>query len=183
MVYVFLGEGFEEIEAIAPLDILRRAGIKAVTVSMTSDHLVQGGHGLAVNADILLEQIDFESLEMLVLPGGGGGVASIAKTPAAMDLILRTWKADKMIGAICAAPSLLAALNVLDGKRVVCYPTVSAEVGAAGGKLQPELSVVVDNNLITGIAAGASIEFGLELVAALKGREASEETRRALIAK
>jgi 4-methyl-5(b-hydroxyethyl)-thiazole monophosphate biosynthesis len=181
MVYIFLGEGFEEIEAIVPLDILRRANLEVATVSMTGDTLVLRGHGLVVKADITLEQIDFDSMKMLVLPGGGGGVASIANTPAAMDLIRRTWEADKMIGAICAAPSLLAALNIINGKRVICYPTVAEVVEAAGGKLQPQLSVALDSNLITAKAAGSAIEFSLELVAALCGPEASEEIRHAIL--
>ena len=180
MVYILLGDGFEEIEALAPLDLLRRADVEAITVSLTSDILVRGGHGVAVQADITLEQIDFESMEMLVLPGGGGGVASIANNPLAMDLIKRTWEAGKQLAAICAAPSLLAALDIIDGIRVVCHPTVSGKVEAAGGVLQPGLSVSCDGKLTTGKAAGASIEFGLELIAGLRSREASESMRHAI---
>ena len=177
MVYILFGEGFEEVESVAPLKLLRRADIDAASVSLSSDMLVSGGHGLVVKTDITLEQVDFESLEMLVLPGGGGGVASIADSPAAMSLIRRTWEAGKLLAAICAAPSLLAAFDILDGKRVVCHPTVSDKVEAAGGILQPGQKVVRDENLITGMAVGASIEFGLELVAALRSREVSEDMR------
>jgi len=177
MVYVLFGEGFEEIEAVAPLKLLRRADIKVAAVSITRDLLVRGGHGLAIRTDITLEQVDFEALEMLVLPGGGGGVASIEASPAAMNLIRLTWEAHKLVAAICAAPSLLAELNVLNGKRIVCHPTVADKVEAAGGELQPGLKVVRDDNLITGMAAGASIEFGLELVAALRSRAVAEEMR------
>ena len=180
MVYILLGEGFEEIEAIAPLDLLRRAEIEATTVSLTNDLLVRGGHSLTVQADINLEQVDFESLEMLVLPGGGGGVASIANTPAAMDLIKRAWDGKKILAAICAAPSLLATLDILDGKNVVCHPTVNDKVEAAGGKQKPELPVISDANLITGKAAGTSVEFGLELITALRGSDVSEEMSRAI---
>ena len=179
MVYILLGEGFEEIETIVPLDLLRRA-VEAVLVSLTDDLSVSGGHGVVVQADMTLDQIDFESMEMLVLPGGGGGVASIAKTGAAMDLIRRAWEADKLLAAICAAPSLLASLDIIDAKRVVCHPTVSDKVEAAGGVLQPGLPATVDGNLITGKAVGASFEFALELIAALRGREISEEMRRAI---
>jgi len=133
-----------------------------------------------VKADMSLEQVGFDSLEMLVLPGGGVGVVSIADSPAAMDLIKRAWDAGKLVAAICAAPSLLAELRVLDGKRIVCYPSVYDKVAAAGGDIQHGLAVVRDDNLITGIAAGASIVFGLELVAVLRGREASEEVRRSI---
>jgi len=177
---MLLGSGFEEIEAMAPLDILRRAKVDTATVSLTNDLCVRGGQNVGIQADITLEQVDLGALEMLVLPGGGGGVASISKTPAAMDLIRRTWEAGKAIAAICAAPSLLAALDILDGRRVVCHPSVNGKIEAAGGRIQPELPVACDDNLITGKAAGASIEFGLELVANLRGWEASEELRRAI---
>ena len=181
MVYILLGDGFEEIEAIVPLDLLRRADIGVATVSLTDDLLVRGGHGVAVKADITLEQVDFETLEMLVLPGGGGGVDSIANTPAAMDLIKRTWDKGKKLAAICAAPSLLASLNILDGKQFVCHPTVYDKTEKSGGKLQPELPAVSDHNLITSKAAGTSFEFGLELIAALRNREESEKMRHAII--
>ena len=183
MVYFLLGEGFEEIEALAPLDLLRRADVEAATVSLTGDLLVRGGHGIVVQADMIFDQIDFMSMEMLVLPGGGGGVASIANTPAAMDLIRRACEEKKLIAAICAAPSLLAELNIIDGRQAVCHPTVSEKVEAAGGNLLQDISVVRDGNLITGKAAGASIEFGLELVAALRNRKISEEMRDAIFYK
>ena len=175
MVYMLLAEGFEEIEAIAPLDLLRRAEIDVSTVSPTNDLLVQGGHGIAVKADITLEQIDFEAMEMLVLPGGGGGVRSMADNPAVMELIARSWKADKKIAAICAAPLLLAKLGFLDGRSVVCHPSVSEVVSAAGAKLQPDLPAIRDRNLVTGKAAGYAIDFGLELIAMLRDREAAEQ--------
>jgi len=180
MVYILLADGFEEIEAIAPLDLLRRADIKAYTASITDDLLVRGGHGVVVQADTTIEQIDFAQMDMLVLPGGGGGVATIANNPAAMDLIMRAWKAEKMLAAICAAPSLLAKLNILDGRMITCHPTVVDEVRAAGGRPHPELSVACDHNLITGRAAGSSIDFGLELVTAICVIEASEQLRKAL---
>jgi 4-methyl-5(b-hydroxyethyl)-thiazole monophosphate biosynthesis len=181
MVYILLGDGFEEIEAITPLDLLRRADIEVATVSLTDDLLVRGGHGVTVKADITLEQLNFEALEMLVLPGGGGGVALIANTPAAMDLIKRTWDDGKKLAAICAAPSLLASLNILNGKQFVCHPTVYDKVETSGGKLQTELPAISDNNLITSKAAGTSFEFGLELITALRNRETSEELRHAII--
>ena len=180
MVYILLGEGFEEIEALGPLDLLRRAEIEVSTVSLTGELPVKGGHGIIVHADITLEQTDFEKMEMLVLPGGGGGVASIEKNPAAIDMIRRSWEAGKMLAAICAAPSLLAGLNILEGTKIVCHPSVAGEITAAGGNLQPELSVVRDRNLITGKAAGASIDFGLEIIAALRNREDAEQIRRAI---
>jgi len=180
MVYVLLGDGFEEIEALAPVDLLRRAGIKVSTVTLTDELPVRGGHGITAQADTTLGQIDFGAMEMLVLPGGGG-VATISDTPAAIDLIERAWESGKLIGAICAAPSILAALSLVDGKRVVCHPTVADIVGGAGAKLQPDLPAVRDGNLITGKSAGAAMDFSLELVAALSGTEASDDLRRAIL--
>jgi len=183
MVYILLGEGFEEVEAVAPVDILRRADIEALTVSLTGDLLVRGGHGIAVQADITINEVVFDDIEMLVLPGGGGGVESIASSPAAMDLILRVWNAEKKLAALCAAPSLLARLDILNGLAVVCYPVVYEEIKAAGGNLQPELPVVTVGNLTTGKAAGTAIDFGLELVAVLRGREAADKMRNAIFYK
>ena len=180
MVYMLLAEGFEEVEVVAPLDLLRRAGIDVSTAALTNDLLIQGGHGITVKADITLGQIDFEAMEMLILPGGGGGVDSIANSKAAMDLILRAYLADKTIAANCAAPSLLAKLDILDGRRVICHPTVADEVSAGGGKIQHELPVVCDNNLITGKSAGYAIEFGLEMVTFLRNSETAEKLRRAI---
>jgi len=174
MVYVLLAEGFEEIEAIVPIDLLRRADIEVSTVSLTDDLQVRGGHGIVVQADIRLGLVDFAAMDMLVMPGGGGGVGAIAKTPEAMDLLKRAHDEGKLIAAICAAPSLLAKLGVLENRKVVCHPFVSEEIIAAGANLQPELSVVRDKNLITAKAAGASIEFALELVTILKDKETSD---------
>jgi len=183
MVYILLGGGFEEVEAVAPADILRRADIDVLTVSLTNDLLVQGGHGIAVQADITLDEVVFEDLEMLVLPGGGGGVESIAGSTAAMDLILRVWNAKKKLAALCAAPAILAKLDILNGLAVVSHPVVYEQVKAAGGNLQPGLPVVTDGNLTTGKAAGTAIDFGLELVAVLRGCEAADKMRNAIFYK
>ena len=180
MVYILLGEGFEEIEAIAPLDILRRADIEVATVALSNELLVNGGHDIKVEADISLEQIDFEKLDMLVLPGGLGGVKSISESPAAMDLIQKTWNAKKKLAAICAAPTLLAKLGLLKGLNVTCYPTVGDVIEDAGGCFKTD-PVIRDGDMVTGQAAGASIEFGLEIVAVLRDRETAEQLRKSLI--
>ena len=183
MVYILLGEGFEEVEAVAPVDILRRADIEAFTVSLTDHLLVRGGHGITVQADITLNEVVFEDIEMLVLPGGGGGVESISGSAAAIDLILRVWNAGVKLAAICAAPALLARLDILNGLTVVSHPVVYEEVKAAGGNLRSELPVVTDGNLTTGKAAGTAIDFGLELVAVLRGCEVADKMRHAIFYK
>ena len=180
MVYILLAEGFEEIEALAPADLLRRVDIEAATVSLTDDLIVQGGHSISVKADITLKQVDFKALEMLVLPGGLGGVNAIAETPAAIELIQKVWNAKKKLAAICAAPKLLAQLGIIKGMSVVCHPSVNNEVINAGGRVLFNKQATRDHNLITGKAAGSSIEFALELVAAMLDRETSDKLSHAL---
>ena len=180
MVYILLADGFEEMEALAPIDILRRVDIDVATVSLTDDLLVRGGHNIGVKADITLDKVDFEALEMLVLPGGLGGVDAIAETPAAMELIQNTWNAEKKLAAICAAPKLLAQLGIINGMSIVCHPSVNAEIMNAGGRVLFNKQATRDQNLITGKAAGSSIEFALELVAAMRDRETSNKLRHAL---
>jgi len=180
MVYVLLAEGFEEIEAITPIDLLRRVDVEVKAVSLTDNLIVEGGHGIIVTADITLEQVDFEDLDMLVLPGGLGGVKSISETPAAMDLILKVWNAEKLLAAICAAPTLLAKLDIIKGIKVVCHPSVGSEIMNAGGSLLHNKQVTYDRNLITGKAAGSSTEFALELIAIMRDSETSEQIRRAI---
>jgi len=180
MVYVLLAEGFEEIEAITPIDLLRRVDVEVKAVSLSNVLNVKGGHGIEVMADITLEQIDFEALEMLVLPGGLGGVSKISDTPAAMELIMKVWKAEKNLAAICAAPTLLAKLDIIKGLSVVCHPSVGGEIMNSGGRLLHNKQVVCDGNLITGKAAGSSTEFALELIAVMRGSEMSEQIRRAI---
>jgi 4-methyl-5(b-hydroxyethyl)-thiazole monophosphate biosynthesis len=180
MVYILLAEGFEEIEALAPVDLLRRVDIDVATVSLTDDLIVSGGHNINVQADITLEQVDFDALEMLVLPGGLGGVNAIAETPAAMELIQNVWIAEKKLAAICAAPKLLAKLGIIDGMSVVCHPSVNNEIMNAGGRVLFNKQAACDQNLITGKAAGSSIEFALELVAVMCDRETSDKLHYAL---
>jgi len=175
-VLLFLTTGFEEMEAIAPIDILRRGGVDLVTVSLTGDKIVEGSHNVKIAADALFEDIDESDTAMLILPGGPGH-KNYFEHKGLISLVNKFHTENKLIGAICAAPSLLAVLGFLGGKRIVCHPTVADKVVAAGGELQPGLKVVRDENLITGQAVGASIEFGLELVAALRSRGVSEEMR------
>jgi len=181
MVYVLLATGFEEIEALAPVDLLRRVDVEVMTVSLTEDLMVLGGHDIYVKADITLEQVDFDALEMLVLPGGLGGVTTIEENPVAMDLILKVWKAEKKLAAICAAPKLLAHLGIINGMSVVCHPSVNNEIMNAGGRLLHNKQATCDRNLITGKAAGSSIEFALEIVAAMRDHETSEKLRFAIM--
>jgi protein deglycase len=166
--YIFLADGFEEIEAITPVDILRRGGIKTVTVSISESLRVVGAHHIAVEADCLFSECDFTLADALILPGGQPGTINLGAHQPLLDLLKRHYDAEKLTAAICAAPSILGKLNLLDGKEAICYPGVES---ALQGATISENKVVKSRNTITAKAAGVAIEFSLEVVAALKGKE------------
>lgn len=165
MVYVLLGKGFEETEAIAPVDLLRRADIPVLTVGI-GGKTVEGSHKIPVAADITIEEMDLTQMDMLVLPGGLGGVASIMASAAAMDAVRFAWENGKFLGAICAGPTILASLGILDGKNATCYPGCESKMGKAN--ILPQ-AAVTDGKIITGTSAGCALPFGLALISALKG--------------
>ena len=177
MVYMLLGTGFEETEAVAPLDLLRRAGVEVATVGLNGK-IVYGSHKIGVEADLTLDQLDTETLEMIILPGGLGGVASIKACPAALEAVRYAYEHGKWVGAICAAPSILAELGITDGKNVTCYPGFEAKMGDAR---MVNAAAVRDGRIITGTSAGCAVPFGLELVAALKGPEAAEAVAKQIV--
>lgn len=165
MVYMFLGTGFEETEAIAPLDLLRRAGIEVKTVGLNGS-VITGSHGIGVSADMEIADLDISDAEMVILPGGLGGVASIRACRPAMEAIRRIWDAGKFAAAICAGPTVLADLGITEGKNATCYP--GCEDGMGGANILSE-AAVQDGRLITGTSAGCAVPFGLKLIEALKG--------------
>ena len=178
MVYVLLGTGFEEVEAIAPVDLMRRAGISVLTVGVTGK-TVYGGHNIGVEADITIDQMDLTDLEMIVLPGGLGGVASARACQPALDAIRFAWENGKFVAAICAGPTVLADLHITDGKQATCYP--GCESGMGGANMVSETACVRDGNLITGTSAGCAVSFGLALVEALKGPETAKAIEQQIV--
>ena len=170
MIYMFLGTGFEETEAIAPLDLLRRAGLEVQTVGLNGK-VIYGGHGIGVEADITIEQLDLTRLDMVILPGGLGGVASIRGCEKAMEAIRFAYENDKYTAAICAGPTVLADLGIVNGRKATCYPGCEEQMGSA---VMVEAAAVTDGKLITGTSAGCAVPFGLALIAALKGREEAD---------
>ena len=168
MVYILLGAGFEETEALVPLDLLRRAGIPTMTVGIGSK-IVYGGHNIGLEADCLLEEMDLTNLDMIVLPGGLGGVATVRGSQPAMDALRFAWENDKFVAAICAGPTVLADLGITDGKNATCYPGCESGMGSAN--MIPNVACVRDGKLITGTSAGSAVKFGLQLVEALAGEE------------
>ena len=178
MVYMLLGTGFEETEAIAPLDLLRRAGVQVLTVGINGK-TVYGGHGIGIEADITLEEMDLTALEMIIIPGGLGGVASVSASKEALDALRFAFQNDKYVAAICAGPTILAKLGITDGKQATCYPGCEEQMGSA--KMLEGQAAVRDGNVITGTSAGCAIAFGLELVAALKGQETADNIRNQIV--
>ena len=171
MVYMLLGTGFEETEAIAPLDLLRRAGVDVLTVGINGK-IVKGSHGIGIEADIELNELDLTDLEMIILPGGLGGVASIRASKEAMDAVKFAADNGKFTAAICAGPTVLADLGITAGMNATCYP--GCEDGMGSACMKENMAAVRDGLVITGTSAGCAIPFGLKLIEALKGPETAE---------
>lgn len=170
MVYMLLGTGFEETEAITPLDLLRRAGVPVLTVGINGK-TVYGGHGIGVEADITIDEMDLTNLEMIILPGGLGGVASIRASEKAMAAVQFAWENGKFVAAICAGPTILADLHITDGALATCYPGCEEKMGSA--QMVADAASVRSGRIITGTSAGCAVKFGLELINALKGEAAA----------
>ena len=171
MVYVLLGTGFEEVEAIAPIDLMRRAGLDVLSVGVTGK-TVYGSHNIGIEADITIDQMDLTNLEMIVLPGGLGGVAAARASQSAMDALKFAWENGKFVAAICAGPTVLADLGITDGKQATCYPGCEGKMGSAA--LVADAACVRDGKLITGTSAGCAVPFGLALIEALKGADTAK---------
>lgn len=166
MVYVFLADGFEEVEAIAPVDILRRAGINVKTVAVTSSgKSVRGAHGITVTADIEASEVK-DDFEMMVMPGGMPGTVNLEKSAVVQKCIDSAVKRGAFIAAICAAPSILGHKGLLSGKKAVCYPGLEKELQ---GATVMSSKVCRDGKIITGNGPGAAFEFGYLLAECLGG--------------
>jgi 4-methyl-5(b-hydroxyethyl)-thiazole monophosphate biosynthesis len=177
MIYVFLADGFEETEAIAPIDMLRRAGLDVVTVGIKNDG-VKSSHGVPVLCDMTDMQVELdERLEMIVLPGGMPGTLNLEANPVVQSAIDYCSANNIPIGAICAAPSILGKKGLLSGKEATCFP--GFEKYLEGAKLSDK-KVVTDGNITTAAGAGVAVEFGLKLVEVLSGKEKSDSVRNAI---
>ncbi|NBJ93024.1 DJ-1 family glyoxalase III [Parablautia muri] len=169
-VCVFFGTGFEEIEALTVVDILRRQGIDTKMVSIMGDKTVIGSHEIPVITDELLEDVNFNEVDMLVLPGGLGGTKNLEACEALMKQVDVFVAAGKAVGAICAAPTILGHRGHLKGKKAICYPGMEDQLEGATVTCEP---AVQDGNIITGRGMGCSIAFGLALLAHLTDSKAS----------
>ena len=178
MVYMFLANGFEEIEALCPLDLLRRAGVEVTTVGIGSDTLM-GSHGIPVIADIPEGMFADSNPEMIILPGGMPGAKNLDESRTVDMALSAASRKGAFIAAICAAPMVLGHRGLLADKEAICFPGFEKEL--TGAKISRK-RVVRDVNIITAAGMGVALEFGLELVAALKGRDVAENLRRAVLA-
>lgn len=178
MVYLFLANGFEEIEALCPLDLLRRAGVAVTTVGVGGEQIT-GSHGITVQADISDAFYTDAAPEMIILPGGMPGAKNLDESRTVDAAIKAAARRGAFIGAICAAPFLLGRRGLLAGKEAICFPGFEAEL--AGAALSQK-RVVRDGNVITAAGMGVALEFGLALVAALKGEDAAKALRAAVLA-
>ncbi len=171
MVYIVLGTGFEEMEAVVPCDLLRRAGVDAKFVGIGALDIT-GSRGITVKADCTETEARWNEAEMIVLPGGLGGVASIQGSTVVMNAVKQAYEAGRFVAAICAAPTILAKLGFTEGKKACCYPGMEEEMG---GALMENCGSVRDGKIITGRAAGSAFDFGLALIETLCGKDVSEQ--------
>ena len=171
-IFVFLAEGFEEIEALTPVDVLRRAGLSVQTVSIMKEQVVAGAHGIPVLADVMFGEVHVEDAEMILLPGGLPGATNLDAHEGLAKMILDFAKAEKPLAAICAAPLVFGHRGLLEGKKATCYPGFEDRLNGAqytGAKVE------VSGNVITSCGMGASIEFGLALAKYLVGEDISDD--------
>jgi len=161
-VYVFLADGFEDIEALAPIDILRRGGLQVVTVGLNESQMVDSAHGVTMLTNVFIYDVDdFDDADLLVLPGGMPGASNLRDNEFLCDLLVKHVKAGKRVGAICAAPFILGQLGLLKGRHATCYP--GFERHFKGAEYTGEL-VTTDGNITTGKGPGAAMAFGYELL-------------------
>lgn len=180
MVYLFLANGFEEIEALCPLDLLRRAGVEVTTVGVGGAELVTGSHGIAVQPDIPDTMFRDAKPEMIILPGGMPGAKYLDESPVVAQALRAADRAGGFLAAICAAPMVLGHQGYLTGRAAVCFPGFEGELtGATVGNAR----VVRDGRIVTAVGMGAALEFGLELVSCLCGQEKAEALRQAVLAR
>lgn len=177
-VYVFLADGFEEIEGLTVVDILRRAGVDTVTVSVMGRNEVKGSHGIPVGADAVFGELDMNDADLLVLPGGMPGTLNLKAHEGLRELLLKFDSEKKYLAAICAAPSILSELGMLKGRKACAYPSFEETLDC--GEVQ-KVPVVTDGHITTGRGMGAAIPFALRLTEILCGKEKAEETGRSIV--
>jgi 4-methyl-5(b-hydroxyethyl)-thiazole monophosphate biosynthesis len=172
-VYVFLADGFEDVEALIPIDVLRRGGVEVVTISTTLFPMVESAHGVNIEADLQFDQADYSDADLLMLPGGMPGASNLFAHEGVREALMAQFKAGKKIAAICASPAVvLAPLGILDGKKATCYPGFESALEKATytGDL-----VTVDGNITTGEGPAAAFPYAYELLSQLVDKATSDQ--------
>ncbi len=177
-VYVFTADGFEEIEGLTVVDLMRRAGAQVQMVSISDGLAVKGSHGIEIKADTFFDDVDFSQADLLVLPGGMPGTLYLGEHEGLTGLLQDFAAKGKRVAAICAAPSVLGGLGLLKGKRAVCYPGFEDKL--TGAQVEME-EVVTDGCITTSRGLGTAIPFALELISLLFGPEKAEEIKKSVI--
>ncbi|MCC8044800.1 MAG: DJ-1/PfpI family protein [Clostridiales bacterium] len=177
-VYIFLADGFEEIEGLTVVDLLRRAGISIQMVSITESRMVKGSHGIEVRTDLLFDEIDPDAARMFVLPGGMPGTTHLAEHAGLAELLKKQAAAGKKIAAICAAPTVLGGLGLLKDHQAVCYPGLEDQLTGAHTTKNP---VEMSGDMTTSRGMGTAIPFGLALVAQLRGQTAADQLAESIV--
>lgn len=177
-VYVFLAEGFEEIEGLTVVDLLRRAGIATEMVSVTDSKTVTGSHKIPVTADGMFDDYTFDDAKVLVLPGGMPGTLNLGNHEGLCELLKKHYEKNGMIAAICAAPSVFGRLGFLEGRIATCYPGFEGQLSGAS---VCATKVAVDGNVTTAKGMGAAIDFSLKLIEQLLGKEKAMEISEGII--
>ena len=177
-VYVFFANGTEEIEGLTVIDLLRRAGINVESVSIEENPEVMGSHEILIKTDKRLSEIVYDDADMLVIPGGMPGTMNLLACEELQKVLKQFHQKGKMLAAICAAPIVLGAAGVLEGKRATCYPGYEDRLLGASYEEQP---VVSDGNIITSRGLGTAIEFSLAIIDHFCGNEKAEQIGKAII--
>ena len=172
LVYTFLAEGFEEVEALTVVDLLKRAAIDTKMVSISDRLEVTGSHGITVKADMLFEETDMETATLLFLPGGMPGTSNLAAHEGLKSAVTAFHSQGKRLAAICAAPSIFGEMGILEGRKATCYPGYEKVLR---GAICDSAGAVTDGHITTGKGMGTAIAFGLELITQLKGKEISDD--------
>lgn len=175
---VFLADGFEEIEGLTVVDLLRRAGVKVTTVSITGQLMVHGAHGIDVQADKLFEDVNYEEQEMAVLPGGMPGTLHLEEHAGVKEVLEQFYEKKKYIAAICAAPMILGKRGMLRGREAASYPAMEGELLGASVVRKP---VAVSDFIITSRGMGTAIDFSLALIEKLLGAQKAEDIKTSIV--
>lgn len=177
-VYVFLANGLEEIEAITPVDVFRRAGIEVITVSITGSEFVKSAHNIIIKADKIFAECKFDDADLLVLPGGMPGATNLNEHQGLRNILIEHNLRHKKIGAICAAPQVLGDLGLLQGKRATCYP--GFEMKLDGADYTADL-FTIDGNIITGKGPAATLPYSYAILEMLGAKDAAEALREGMV--